>query len=317
MSLSSSIARPDLVIGIDGGATHTTSFLAEAATGTILGRGESGPSNIQAAGVDAALAELDASVGRAFAAAKIDRARVAGACLGLAGIDLNEGLDIINRWADRVSLADKISVANDATLLFAAGTPEGWGLAVIAGTGSIAFALDRNGKDGRAGGWGYLLGDEGSAYQIGLNGLRAACRAADRAGPPTRLLEVFLAQIRSSDPRDFIPAVYRGQWDRAAIGGLAPLVLDTAQSGDEVAHKLVVREVVELARTIAAAVDANGLPRLGLPMAVAGGLVVGNEYYRKLLVECLQGLGIHPGSVQPVEEPALGAVVLARKMLPA
>ena len=317
MSLPPSIARPDLVIGIDGGATHTTAFLAESATGNVLGRGESGPSNIQAAGVDAALAELDASVSQAFAAAKVDRAKVAAACLGLAGVDLNEGLDIINRWADRVSLADKISVANDATLLFAAGTPEGWGLAVIAGTGSIAFALDRSGKDGRAGGWGYLLGDEGSAYQIGLNALRAACRAADKAGPTTRLLDAFLAELDSSDPRDFIPAVYRGKWDRAAIGGLAPLVLDTAQKGDEVAHKLVVREVVELSRTIAAAVDANGLPRLGLPIAVAGGLVVGNEFYQKLLVECLQGLGIHPGSVQPVEEPALGAVVLARKMLKA
>ncbi len=303
-----------LVLGIDGGGTHTVALLADAATGSVIGRGTSGPSNIQAVGVEAALKELDAAVAAAFQDAKLARTQVAAACLGLAGVDLTEGLDIVRGWADSVSLAEKIAVANDATLLFAAGTPEGWGLAVIAGTGSIAFTLDRNGKDGRAGGWGYLLGDEGSAWQLGLQGLRAACRAADNAGPQTKLLEVFLAKLGTSDPRDFIPAVYRGVWDRATIAGLAPLVVAAAEDGDEVAHKLVVHQVTELARTAVTAVDANGLPRLGLPIAVAGGLIVRSEFYRRLFVEALRGFGVHPGCVQPVEEPALGAIVMARKL---
>ena len=290
-------------------------LLAEAATGNVLGRGTSGPSNIQAVGIDAALRELNRSVSGAFESAKLPRSKVAAACLGLAGVDLNEGLDIIRGWSDSVSLAEKLRVANDATLLFAAGTPEGWGLAVICGTGSIAFTLDRNGKDGRAGGWGYLLGDEGSAWQVGLSGLRAACRAADGAGPPTKLLDAFLAKLGTRDPRDFIPAVYRGKWDRAAIAGLAPIVVLAAQAGDEVAHKLVVHQVAELARTAVTAVDANGLPRLGLPVAVAGGLIVMSEFYRGLFVEALRGFGLHAGSVQPVEEPALGAIVMARAMV--
>ncbi len=309
----STLSRPDLVIGVDGGASHTAALLADAATGHVLGRGESGPSNIQAAGVEAALRELEAAVAAAFVAADVPRAKVAAACLGLAGVDLNEGLDVIGGWAGRVALADTLSVANDATLLFAAGTPEGWGLAVIAGTGSIAFTLDRAGKDGRAGGWGYLLGDEGSAWMLGLNGLRAACRAADGAGPPTRLLDAFLKSLRTTDPRDFIPAVYRGEWDRAAIAGLAPVVVEAAESGDDVAHKLVVREVTELARTAATAVDAAKLPRLALPVAVAGGLIVRSAFYRGLFVQALRGHGIHPGAVTPVEDPAVGALVLARK----
>lgn len=304
-----------LVLGIDGGGTHTVALVAEAATGTVLGRGASGPSNIQAVGVEAALRELEAAVAAAFQSANLPRTKVAAACLGLAGIDLTEGLDIIRGWADAVSLSEKITVANDATLLFAAGTPDGWGLAIICGTGSIAFTLDRNGKDGRAGGWGYLLGDEGSAWQVGLMGLRAACRAADDAGPKTKLLDVFLANLGTRDPRDFIPAVYRGVWDRASIAGLAPLVVEAAEAGDDVAHKLVVQQVTELARTAVAAVDANQLPRLGLPVAVAGGLIVRSEFYRMLFVEALRGFGLHPGCVQPVEDPALGAVVIARKLV--
>ena len=281
----------------------------------MLGRGASGPSNIQAVGVEAALRELDAAVAGAFTDAKRNRTSVAAACLGLAGVDLTEGLDIIRGWADTVSLSAKISVANDATLLFAAGTPDGWGLAIICGTGSIAFTLDRNGKDGRAGGWGYLLGDEGSAWLVALSGLRAACRAADGAGPKTKLLDAFLAKLGTTDPRDFIPAVYRGVWDRAAIAGLAPLVVECAEAGDDVAHRLVVNQVTELARTAFTAVESNGLPKLGLPVAVAGGLIVRSAFYRGLFVEALRGFGVHPGIVAPVSDPALGAVTLARKLI--
>ena len=313
--ISSPTFRPDLVLGIDGGGTHTVAILANADTGSVLGRGSSGPSNIQAVGVEAALQELDRAVAAAFQAANLARIPIGAACLGLAGIDLNEGLDIIRGWADRVALAKELSVANDATLLFAAGTPEGWGLAIIAGTGSIAFTLDRAGKDGRAGGWGYLLGDEGSAFMVGLTGLRAACRAADRAGSPTKLLSAFLTRLGTTDPRDFIPAVYRGAWDRTAIAGLAPVVVEAAETGDEVAHKLIVHQVTELARTAFTAVEAAQLPRLGLPIAVAGGLIVRSEFYRQLFVEAVRGFGIHPGVVQPVADPALGAVVLARKLI--
>src|SRR6185503_20258313 len=190
-----------LVIGIDGGASHTVAILADARTGTTLGRGDGGPSNFQAVGAAPALRELNTAVAGAFRAAGVARVPVAAAALGLAGVDRAEGLDVIRGWADLVQLADKHTIANDATLLFAAGTPEGWGLAIVAGTGSIAFALDRNGKDARAGGWGYMLGDEGSAFRTGLLGLRAACRSADGAGAPTALLPLLLKELGATDAR--------------------------------------------------------------------------------------------------------------------
>src|SRR4029079_16538076 len=155
-------------------------LLAKAGSGELIGRGIGGPSNIQAVGVENGLRALHYASARSFKAAGLDRATVAGACLGLAGVDRQEGLDVIHGWAARVALADKTTVANDATLLLAAGTPEGCGLAVIAGTGSIAFVRTPTGQIGRCGGWGYLLGDEGSAYMVALTALRAACRAVDK-----------------------------------------------------------------------------------------------------------------------------------------
>jgi N-acetylglucosamine kinase-like BadF-type ATPase len=308
-------SQPQLVLGIDGGATSTVALLAEAESGRVLGRGVAGPSNIQAVGEEQALQALDAAVRSAFESAHKHYSTVAVAALGLAGIDLNEGVDLIRNWANRLELAEKISVANDATLLFAAGTPEGWGLAVVAGTGSIAFTLDRKGKESRAGGWGYLMGDEGSAFRIGLLGLRAACRAADHIGISTLLLPALLARLGSDDPRDFIPAVYRGNWDKAAIAGLAPVVMDLAAEGDETARAIFESESLELARTAAGAVIQGGLPREGVPTALTGGLVLRSELFRERFLANLSDCGVNAGPVGLVDDPAVGAVVLARKML--
>jgi len=304
-----------LVLGIDGGGTGTVALLADAGTGAILGRGEGGPSNIQGVGVEAALQSLDAAIDRAFASANRPRCTVAAVCLGLAGIDRQEGLEIIRGWAARIALADNVLVANDATLLLAAGTADGWGLAVIAGTGSIAFVKTPTGELGRCGGWGYLIGDEGSAYRIAVQGLRAACRAFDGIGTATSLTTGFVEAMNLNEPPDFIPAVYRGTWDRAAIAGLAPLVLEAAERGDFIAGQIVREEATELARTAAGAVRANALPTTNLPVALAGGVITLNENYRRLFLEALAECGIAPASVELVTDPALGAVVLARRAL--
>jgi N-acetylglucosamine kinase-like BadF-type ATPase len=307
------IEPAQLVLGIDGGATSTVALLAETSSGRVIGRGTGGPSNIHAVGVEKALEQLDAAVCDAFEAAGLTYASVAAASLGLAGVDL-DGVEVIRAWADRVELAGKLSVANDATLLFAAGTPDGWGLAMVAGTGSIAFTLDKHGKEARAGGWGYLLGDEGSAFRMGLLGLRAACRSADGVTPPTKLLPAFLAQLGTSDSREFIPAVYRGVWDKAAIAGLAPIVLELVPT-DDAARAIFESETLELAKTAAGAVANGGLPRDGVPVALTGGLLLQSEAFRERFLKELRNCGVTPGPVGLVDDPAVGAVVLARKLL--
>jgi N-acetylmuramic acid 6-phosphate etherase len=305
------VNRHDLVIGIDGGGTNTICRLALRETGAVLGRGVGGPSNIQSVGVEVGLKSLDDAIDRAFAAAAIPRATVAGACLGLAGIDRQEGLDVIHGWAASAGLAAKVTVANDATLLLAAGTPDGWGLAVIAGTGSIAFVRSSDGIIGRCGGWGFTLGDEGSAYLVALNALKLACRAHDRVGPATVLLDRFVKKMSLNGPPDFIPAVYRGAWDRSAIASLAPLVLDAAAEGDAVAMSVVNEQASELARTAAGAVRNHNMPTT-IPIALAGGVLLHSELYRSVFLKELTALGITAEPVTLVPEPAHGAVVLAR-----
>ncbi len=309
--------RADLVLGIDGGGTNTTCILAEAATGKILGQATSGASNIQAVGVETGLKTLDDAIDRAFAAAGLPRSTLGAACLGLAGIDRQEGLEVIHGWAARVALADTVKVANDATLLLAAGTPDGWGLAVIAGTGSIAFVKTKDGKLGRCGGWGYLLGDEGSAYQLAINGLRAACRAHDQCGKTTSLVDTFLKKMNVDTPPELIPAVYRGPWDRTAIAGLAPLILDAAAVGDEVAMEIVTREANALAITAATAAKNSKLDAKPIPIALAGGLLLGSHVFREQFLLSLRSLGITADPIMSVSDPTAGAVIIARQALAA
>ncbi|MCU0703570.1 MAG: N-acetylmuramic acid 6-phosphate etherase [Fimbriiglobus sp.] len=308
------VVRRDLVLGIDGGGTTTVCLLAEKVSGHVLGKGIGGPSNIQAVGVEAGMRALDDGIDRAFQAAGLSRVKVGSICLGLAGVDRQEGLDVVHGWAERSQVAETVSVSNDATLLLAAGTPDGWGLAVIAGTGSISFVQTPDGNLGRCGGWGFLLGDEGSAYQLALSGLRAACRSFDGIIPPTKLVNAFVKRMNLSEPPDLIPAVYRGPWDRSAIAGMAPLVLELAEGGDEISEEIVKQQARELALTAAGAVKANGLPIQGLPVALAGGVLTNSQLYRRHFLDGLRTAGIEPGGVQLVTEPAVGAVVLARRV---
>src|SRR5262249_43983484 len=158
------------------------------------------PSNIQAVGVERAVAALDDAVTAAFSAGRRARGTVAAAALGLAGVDHPEAAGVIREQCEAIRLAQRGVVDNDATLLLEAGTPEGWGVAVIAGTGSIAFARSPDGRFDRSGGWGYLLGDEGSAYALALGGLRAVARSADDCLPPTRLTETLLPFMGLNEP---------------------------------------------------------------------------------------------------------------------
>ena len=318
-----------LFLGIDGGGTHTVALLATTDAGRIanpsyepqptagsarwnlLGRGESGPSNLHAVGADRALAALDEAVSRAFAAAGLERRPVAAACLGLAGAGRPGDQGVIRAWAERVRLASKVDVTNDAALLLAAGTPEGWGLAVIAGTGSIAYARAADGRTSRAGGWGYLLGDEGSAYDLALNGLRAVARAADEQIPPTSLTEIFLGKLNLQAPAELIPAIYQGNWDRAALASLAPLVLDAAEAGDEVALSVVEQATPWLAHAAVAAARRLGLDEQAVPVALAGGVLLASAVYRQKLIHYIELFEVQPDPVQCVPEPALGGIRLA------
>ena len=228
--------RPVRLLGVDGGGTSTEAWLAEPGC-RVLGRGTAGPSNAKAVGLEAARRALDAAIRAAFDDAGLTPAPVDVACLGLAGFDRPDDRKILAGWADEARWADRLVLVNDGDLVVAAGTPEGWGVGVIAGTGSIAVGRAPDGRTARAGGWGHLIGDEGSAYGVVLDALRLVARRADGRDPrpPGRdpLTERLCAALGVAEASQIVTTIYAPDFDRARIASLAPEVLAACAEAPE------------------------------------------------------------------------------------
>lgn len=299
------------LIGVDGGGSKTTALIA-GMDGDILGRGSSASSNYRTVGIQNACASLDEALRAAFADATLppEAGRVRMACFGLAGIDRPGDQAPLQAWVERHWPGMPFEFVSDARLVLAAGTPEGWGIEVICGTGSIVYGRDPDGMMARAGGWGYLLGDEGSGYDIGLTALRCVARAADGRGPQTMLTELILAHWSLRSANDLIGYVYRPQVSETGIAALAVLVESAARQGDSVAQNILQQAGRELAMAVQVVSRRLQLPE-PTPCALAGGMMVRGELISQEFLAAAGVLNLQLFPVQWVSEPAIGAIRLA------
>lgn len=297
--------------GIDAGGSKTRAIIT-GSTGEILAAGEAGPANYQSIGQQAAFSALDAALNRALAAAGLAAGQVNFACLGAAGMDRQEDFAVFQNWAAAAFPTARVKLVNDAQIVLAAGTPAGWGLALISGTGSIAYGRSPDGRVARSGGWGYLLGDEGSGYEIGLTALKAVLRASDGRGPETRLVEAVLAEWGLARPQELIRKVYSGL-PRAEIAKLAALVEGCAQAGDGRAAQILSSAGSELFAIADAAAKQLGLTG-PIPTALTGGVLVRGQHVRAALLEKARARDLQLNPVTLVDDPALGAVRLALEL---
>lgn len=303
----------ELVIGIDGGGTNTRAQLANT-HGEILGSGEAGTSNPMVHGVHAAQRELEHAIVRAFAQANLARERGAALCMGLGGAGRAREQQELVAWAQQ-EVAERVQVVNDGQIVLAAGTPENWGTAVIAGTGSFTWGRNRSGETARAGGWGYLVGDEGSGFEIARNALRAATQFADGRGERTTLLDAILEFWNLSVPQEIVTQVYRSGLTHADIAMFAPRVILQAERGDAAALKIVRGAADELARGVQAVSRSLHFDSGPFPLALTGGVLLGSEFYREQFLRALDGTNILCAPIEFVHQPVLGAVRLAREMI--
>lgn len=310
-------ATDPLLLGIDGGGTTTEAWLALPG-GRVVGRGRAGPSNAKAVGPEAARRALDLAIAAAFADARATPAPVASACLGLAGFDRPEDRQLLSAWVHDARWADRFVLVNDGDLVIAAGTPEGWGIGVIAGTGSIAVGRTSDGRKARAGGWGHLIGDEGSAYSVVLAALRLVARRDDgRDRRPTGVDPLAGRLCRAlgvETPSRIVSSLYAPGFDRTRIAALAPEVLAAVPEAPEIVDLLLVpagSALAEQASAVARALDwSSGV----LPLAMAGGFLLSAAPVARALRDGLTASG-YDVVATTVPEPVRGAVLLAERAL--
>lgn len=301
------------ILGVDGGGTKTAAQLATAA-GQVLGVGYGASSNHQKVGFPAAARALEEAEAGAWRAAGLPPQTLAAICLGLSGVDREEDQQMWLRWLAETHPQSRHAVTNDAELALAAGTPEGWGVGVICGTGSICVGRNRAGRVARADGWGFILGDDGSGYALGQAAMRAVLRAYDGRGPATLLTEGVLAHWSLPDPEALIDVVYVQDASPARVASLAAVVNSAAEAGDGVALEILRHAGGELACTIGAVL--RTLEMTGpVPCALAGGVITGSRLMADFLRTAAVAAGLTLEPFVMVHRPADGAVRLAQRLL--
>jgi N-acetylglucosamine kinase-like BadF-type ATPase len=308
---------PDFLVGVDGGGTKTQAVVADL-QGNVLARGVGGPSNYKRVGFEKAceaiVAAVDGALGPVLSNKTTERplwrsGRIAAACFGLAGVDSPEDEAPLLAWAKAQAFASALSVVNDTELILAAGTPEGWGVAAISGTGSNCIARSPKGQTFRVGGWGPSLGDEGSGYTMGTQALRTATQAADGRGDAKGILQMVLRHFKLRDPNALVTYIYRPEVTHADIAGLVDPLMDLAGAGDADAGRIVQEAAKDLAHQINTAMLRLGVPRP--PLALTGGTLRRVTFKQALLSFVTEELG----PVAMVSQPYLGAVTLAKQLL--
>jgi N-acetylglucosamine kinase-like BadF-type ATPase len=321
----SRVTAPQLLLAVDGGGTNTQALVTDL-EGNVRSRGLGPSSNVHNVGferacqaittaVEGALAQVRGSQSPAPAAhgpgagGRWRASGIAAACFGLSGVDSAEDEAQISRWLTEQAVAPRFMVVNDSELVLAGGTPAGWGVALISGTGSVCLGRSADGRTARVGGWGPLLGDEGSGYHIARLALMRAAQAADGRIDAPALLKAVLRHWSLPEPTALIRHVHAPTTTAADIAGLATVVLDLAGRSDVAALEVV----TEAARELAVQVDAIiRLLRLSKPpVALGGGLMLRGVLRKSTLAVVKSELG----PVAQVADPPLGAVVLARRLL--
>ncbi len=308
-----------LVLGIDGGGTKTVAWLAVCGDDSrerkvdVAGRGFAGPSNQRAVGSVMALKNLDAAVESAFADAGLPRATVAAACLGLAGADRDSDRSVIEDWANFSRLAETVLVVNDAVPLLHVDQGDGCGVALIAGTGSLAWGRNAKGQTARSGGWGYLFSDEGSAFSIGRAVLNAVSRAVDGRSQQTCLVADVTGHLELSSPQEIVTAVYSHEVPRAVVANMATLGFAAAARRDNVALEILQQAAAELAAMAVVTVRRLEMQSM-LSLALTGSVLIQNPEFRQHVLAEIEAAGIKLFQTTVVEDAVAGAVNIAARL---
>jgi len=245
---------------------------------------------------------------RQQASLRQERIHLAGICLS--GVGRERDREIVTAALSAINLANKIVAGSDAMGALTGAFASDPGIIVNAGTGAFAFGKTGSGKIIRVGGWGYLIGDEGSGYALGRNAVNAALQDWDGRGEPTTLRRRFEQHFKVASIDLILDKIYDSSFDRGQMADLSPLVFDAASEGDRVAKRLVQQTGKELGRLALAAVrkfTGSGMIKLAL---------LGNLFRRPDLLlpafwEMVQPERHRVELVEPRFHPAIGAALLA------
>jgi N-acetylglucosamine kinase-like BadF-type ATPase len=304
-----STSQPDSgarwLLGVDGGATKTLAAVLDLEDQSIhLGHG--GPSNEDAVGARAAVQALLAAADAAIEAAGIEPDALGSAMLAVAGTDTDAIASHVRK------ARPSWTVVNDVIGAWATATGASPGVAAISGTGSNVFGVGAAGRSWRAGGWGHLLGDEGSGYWLGVQSIKAALYDREGSGPPTVLSDAVPRFFGAPSIEALASLVYSKPLSKGEIAAFGAEAARAADAGDAVAIGLYRRAAGEMARQILAVIDHSGLEG-SFPVGLIGSAFKAGDVFVAPLSDLVHASA--PGAAVGTVElaPVGGSLLLAAR----
>lgn len=305
------------VIGIDGGGTKTEALLL---ADNALERGgiAAESTNPHAVTFERATRNMETLLDRVFAQPEVRDMTCSAVCLGLAGVDTEEERtrfrQFIEDYRARRGLVFETYMNNDAQIALMATLGDDRGIIVISGTGSIAYGLTGDRRKFRVGGWGHLLGDEGSGYDIGIRTLRAAMRSHDGIEPPTMLGDMIAQAYGFAAVTELRGYIYQPHLKKHDIARFAELCIRADERGDAAASGILQTAARDLAESAAALVHKDDW-FASCDLVTTGSIFIYSKRFAEAFGEELRrrapGVRIRPAT----REPAYGAALLAWRQL--
>jgi N-acetylglucosamine kinase-like BadF-type ATPase len=297
------------VLGVDGGATKTLAAVMDLHEEKVhLGHG--GSSNPDAVGAELARSALRKATGDALGGAGVGAGDLGGAVLAMAGTD-TDAIRALLAPAEQGApspAAESWVIVNDVVGAWAAATGAAPGVGVISGTGSNVLGVGPRSRTWRAGGWGHVLGDEGSGYWLAVHSIRAALRERDGSGPPTALSEAAIRFFGVESIEALAALVYAKPLAKGELAGFAAETGRIAGEGDAVARSLYERAARELGEQVKAAIRETGLEGEFPVGLIGGGFKAGAVFVAPLRAAIAE---VAPEArVAPVEMPPVGGCIL-------
>lgn len=303
------------ILGLDCGGTSSEALLATI-DGLVIGRGHGGPANYTVNGVNGVVQSVLEAARGCLRQAGLDlsslRKQGVVLALGISGAGREPEVADLKRAFQNAGF-DHVVVGHDASIALLGALGGADGVVVIAGTGSIAYGL-HNDRSRRAGGWGYLLGDEGSAFWIALRALQQVMWGYDgRARQDQALLEAVCNYFQVPEVAQLIPAIYKTPLNRGFVGGFSKEVAAFANQGHLLCQEILAEAGCQLGHLAVAALAQLGLLELDGRVGVCGGVFAAGDWVLKPMQREIQRTAPNQILTLPDFKPVVGAVLLAAK----
>jgi N-acetylglucosamine kinase-like BadF-type ATPase len=294
-------------LGVDVGATKSHALIADEC-GQVVGFGSNGPGNHEVVGYEGLVQVLNHSVSQALADAGISKNDLAGAGFGIAGYDWPSEKELMLRAIQTLGLMVPFEFVNDAVIGLLAGTSEGWGVAVVAGTSNNCRGRDGQGREGRVTGAGSLMGEHAGASELVEEAVRAVSRAWSKRGPATSLTQTFIDLVGAKDEMDLLEGLVLNRYYLPAAA--APAIFQVADQGDIVAQEIISWAGRELGSLAVGVIRQLGFEQLEVEVIMIGSLFKGGPRLTGAMATTVHVVAPRARLVRLEAPPVVGGVLL-------